>query len=139
MWRVTDAVESWSWEGCEGKKASVTIYSDADKIELLVNGKSAGKKKPKKDIAKFRKIPYEAGKIEAIAYDSSGKETARTTLVSATGKTSIKLTPETTNLCANGQDLCFLNICLLYTSPEIHSTAAIFHYTVVFLIFLLNS
>ena len=113
MWRVTDAVESWSWEGCEGKKASVTIYSDADKIELLVNGKSAGKKKPKKDIAKFRKIPYEAGKIEAIAYDSSGKETARTTLVSATGKTSIKLTPETTNLCANGQDLCFLNIDLI--------------------------
>lgn len=96
-----------------GKKASVTIYSDADKIELLVNGKSAGKKKPKKDIAKFRKIPYEAGKIEAIAYDSSGKETARTTLVSATGKTSIKLTPETTNLCANGQDLCFLNIDLI--------------------------
>ena len=113
MWRVTDAVESWSWEGCEGKKASVTVYSDADKIELLVNGKSAGKKKPKKDIAKFRKIPYEAGKIEAIAYDSSGKETARTTLVSATGKTSIKLTPETTNLCANGQDLCFLNIDLI--------------------------
>ena len=63
-------------------KRQVTIYSDADKIELLVNGKSAGKKKPKKDIAKFRKIPYEAGKIEAIAYDSSGKETARTTLVS---------------------------------------------------------
>ena len=102
-----------AWEGCEGKKASVTVYSDADKIELLVNGKSAGKKKPKKDIAKFRKIPYEAGKIEAIAYDSSGKETARTTLVSATGKTSIKLTPETTNLCANGQDLCFLNIDLI--------------------------
>ena len=69
--------------------------------------------KTKKDIAKFRKIPYEAGKIEAIAYDSSGKETARTTLVSATGKTSIKLTPETTNLCANGQDLCFLNIDLI--------------------------
>ena len=21
MWRVTDAVESWSWEGCEGKKS----------------------------------------------------------------------------------------------------------------------
>ena len=113
MWRITDAVESWSWEGCEGKKASVTVYSDAAKVELFVNGKSAGKKKTKKDIAKFKKIPYEAGKIEAVTYDSSGKETARTTLVSATGKTSIKLTPETTNLCANGQDLCFLNIDLI--------------------------
>ena len=74
MWRITDAVESWSWEGCEGKKASVTVYSDAAKVELFVNGKSAGKKKTKKDIAKFKKIPYEAGKIEAVTYDSSGKE-----------------------------------------------------------------
>ena len=36
-------------KAAKGKKASVTIYSDADKIELLVNGKSAGKKKPKKE------------------------------------------------------------------------------------------
>ena len=113
MWRITDAVESWSWEGCEGKKASVTVYSDAAKVELFVNGKSAGKKKTKKDIAKFKKIPYEAGKIEAVTYDSSGKETGRTSLISATGKTLIKLTPETTSLCANGQDLCFLNIDLI--------------------------
>lgn len=28
-------------------------------------------------------------------------------------KLQIKLTPETTNLCANGQDLCFLNIDLI--------------------------
>ena len=113
MWRITDAVESWSWEGCEGKKASVTVYSDAAKVELFVNGKSAGKKKTKKDIAKFKKIPYEAGKIEAVTYDSSGKETGRTSLISATGKTLIKLTPEATSLCANGQDLCFLNIDLI--------------------------
>ena len=113
MWRITDAVESWSWEGCEGKKASVTVYSDAAKVELFVNGKSAGKKKTKKDIAKFKKIPYEAGKIEAVNYDSSGKETCRTSLISATGKTLIKLTPEATSLCANGQDLCFLNIDLI--------------------------
>ena len=113
MWRITDAVESWSWEGCEGKKASVTVYSDAAKVELFVNGKSAGKKKTKKDIAKFKKIPYEAEKIEAVTYDSSGKETGRTSLISATGKTLIKLTPEATSLCANGQDLCFLNIDLI--------------------------
>lgn len=113
MWRTTDAVESWSWEGFEGKKSTVTVYSDAAKVELLVNGKSFGKKQPKKDIVKFKKIPYTAGRIEAVAYDVSGKETGRTTLNSATGKTHIKLTPETTELKANGQDLCFLNIDLV--------------------------
>ncbi|EKC61888.1 hydrolase family 2 sugar binding protein, partial [human gut metagenome] len=66
MWRVTDAVESWSWEGCEGKKASVTVYSDADKIELLVNGKSAGKKKPKKILQNSGKFHMKPAKSKPL-------------------------------------------------------------------------
>ena len=56
-WRGTNAIPSWSWKNCDGNKVMVEVYADAAKVELLVNGKSAGKKKPKKDIAKFRKIP----------------------------------------------------------------------------------
>ena len=110
MWRNTDAVESWSWEGCEGRRTTATVYSDAAQVELLLNGKSLGKKRPKKDIVKFKKVPYEAGKLEAVAFDASGKETGRAALTSASGKTCIQLTPETTTLHANGQDLCFLKI-----------------------------
>ena len=28
-WRMTNAVESWTWPGCEGQKATVEVYSDA--------------------------------------------------------------------------------------------------------------
>ena len=47
MWRVTDAQESWSWEGCEGKKTNVVVYSDADYITLYLNKQKAGNKKSK--------------------------------------------------------------------------------------------
>ena len=47
MWRDTDAVGSWSWSGCEGRKTKVTVYSNGAEAELLVNGKSYGRKQQK--------------------------------------------------------------------------------------------
>lgn len=113
MWRNTDAIASWAWEGCEGRKTTAIVYSDAAKVKLFLNGKSLGSKCPKKDMALFKNVPYEAGELVAVAYDKAGHETGRTVLKSATGKTKIQLTPETTVLRANGQDLCFLNLDLV--------------------------
>ncbi len=110
MWRDTNAVESWSWEGCEGKKAKVVVYSDAPVVELMVNGTSYGKKKVKEDKAFFKKVSYEPGTIKAISYDASGNKLAESQLTSALGTTGLKLTPEKKVLRANGQDLCFIDI-----------------------------
>lgn len=110
MWRNTDAVESWSWEGFEGKKTNVTVYSNGDKVELLLNGKSLGKKKVKECKAGFTKISYVPGELTAKVYDSSGRFVSEESLISAEGKTEITLRPEKTVLRANGQDLCFLDI-----------------------------
>ena len=33
-WRMTNAVESWTWPGCEGQKATVEVYSDAEFVAL---------------------------------------------------------------------------------------------------------
>lgn len=110
MWRNTDAVESWSWKGFAGKKTKVTVYSNADTVELYVNGKSKGKKKVKKCSAVFKDITYKPGKIEAAAFDKNGREISRSMLQTARGKTVITLRPEKTVLAADGQDLCFLNI-----------------------------
>lgn len=110
MWRNIDTVESWSWEGYEGKRTQVTVYSNADRIELFLNGNSLGKKKINECRAVFKKVIYAPGKLEAVAYDRSGKETSRSMLRTAKGKTVIKLKPEREELNANGQDLCYLNI-----------------------------
>lgn len=96
VWRGTNAIESWAWSGCEGNKAEVEVYSDAHAVELLVNGKSLGKKKIKECKAIF-KTRYASGKIEAVAYDAGGRELLRSELNSATGKRSICAQPEKTS------------------------------------------
>ncbi len=37
----------WNWEGYEGKKIPVLLYTNGDEAELFLNGKSLGKKKKK--------------------------------------------------------------------------------------------
>lgn len=110
MWRRADTIASWSWEGCEGARADVTVYSAAPYVELVLNGKSLGKRKTKENTAVFPNVAYEPGALDAIDRSADGKALARAALTSATGKTQIRLVPETTALRANGQDLCYLNI-----------------------------
>ena len=100
VWRGTNAIESWAWSGCEGNKAEVEVYSDAHAVELLVNGKSLGKKKVKECKAIF-KTKYASGKIEAVAYDAGGRELLRSELNSAAGKLSICAQPEKTVAAAD--------------------------------------
>lgn len=110
VWRDTDAVESWSWTGCERKKTTVTVYASGTYTELLVNGQSLGRKKTKEYKAIYKKVAYEPGTITAVSYDKSGRELGRSSLSTAAGKTRLTLRAEKTNLCADGQDLCYLNI-----------------------------
>lgn len=69
MWNWTDSRSSWNWKGYEGKPIAVEVYSDADEVELFVNGKSVGVKKPGEQTeftAKFD-TTYEPGEVKAIA------------------------------------------------------------------------
>lgn len=113
MWRKADTIASWSWEGCEGAKADITVYAAAPCVELRCNGKSLGRRKTKEFTAVFPKIPYEPGTLEAVSLSAYGRELGRTALTSASGKTRIRLTPETTTLRADGQALCFLKLDLV--------------------------
>ena len=110
MWRKTDSVASWSWEGCGGKKSDVIVYADAAFVELFINGSSIGKKKVKQNKAVFKKVTYTPGTILAVAKDASGYVIAQSELHSAEGSTEIRLNPEKTELRANGQDLAYINI-----------------------------
>lgn len=95
VWRGTNAMESWAWAGCEGNKAEVEVYSDAAEVELMLNGKSLGRKKIKECKAMF-KTKYAPGTLTAVSYSADGRELARHELTSATGKTTIAVKPEVT-------------------------------------------
>lgn len=93
VWRGTNAILSWSWAGCKGNKAEVEVYSDQTTVELLLNGKSAGRKKVKECRAIF-KVKYAPGTVTAVAYDASGRETGRRELISAAAPLKIAVRPE---------------------------------------------
>ena len=93
VWRGTNAIESWAWAGCDGNKAEVEVYSDAATVELLLNGKSLGKKKLKEMKAIF-KTKYQSGKLTAVAYDATGREVSRTDLNSTAGRVKVVVKPE---------------------------------------------
>lgn len=93
-WKMTNAIPSWSWTGCEGKKANVEVYARAARVELVLNGHTVGSKTLKNDcLAKFS-IPYESGTLEAVSYDAADHEIGRCKLQSAGGTTRLTLDAE---------------------------------------------
>lgn len=93
-WKMSNAIPSWSWNGCGGKKADVEVYARAAKVSLLINGKAVGERKLKSDcIARFR-CTYEDGTVEAVSYDADGRELGRCALKTAGSHTLLQALPE---------------------------------------------
>ncbi|MBR1651066.1 MAG: DUF4982 domain-containing protein [Lachnospiraceae bacterium] len=124
MWGFPDFRRSWSYKGYEGKNIEIIVVSGAEEVEVLVNGKSLGKKAveferknqfdypgkrmPMPFCARFETV-YEAGKVEAISY-CSGREVSRDELVTAGDAAGIRLVPEKTVLKADGHDAVYVGI-----------------------------
>ena len=66
-WVMSDADESWDWPGCEGKPVVVEVYAPGDEVELFLNGRSLGRKKPDNFRALFETV-YEPGSLRAQNY-----------------------------------------------------------------------
>ena len=70
------------WQRVEGQKLSIVTYTNAEEVELLLNGKSLGKQKNDVKNAKMRNqirwnnVEYKPGRLVAIARNG-GKEVAR--------------------------------------------------------------
>lgn len=92
-WRGTNGIPSWSWAGCDGKKAVVEIFTDAAQVALYLNGSKVGKAAVKQCRATF-KVKYAPGKLEAAALDASGREITRSILTSAEQNVSTAVNPE---------------------------------------------
>lgn len=98
------------WNREAGKKYEVYAYTNADEVELFVNGKSIGVQKnnsavSKRNVIYWKDVPYSAGKIEAIARNGSGREVARHVLETTGEAVALKLAAENHDWKANGMDL----------------------------------
>lgn len=113
-WKMSNALESWSFEGCEGKKARIEVYTKEPYAALYINGKHIGTKKRKGNCIVTFETTYENGEIRAAAYDSSKKKTAEITMRTAGTETILTAEPEDNTICQ--QDLCYVR--LKYTDRE---------------------
>ena len=93
-WKMTNAMPSWSWTGCEERKANVEVYARAARVELVLNGHTVGSKTLKNDCLARFSIPYESGTLEAVSYDAADHEMGRCKLQSAGGTTRLTLDAE---------------------------------------------
>ena len=93
-WKMTNAMESWSWEGFEGKQAEVEVYARAARVDLFLNGKKIESNTLKNACDTKFKVIYQSGMLEAVAYDQKGKELSRSALYTAEKDTELRVIAE---------------------------------------------
>ena len=92
----------------------VEVYSDADEVELLVNGGSVGRAPagPKNRFQASFETTYEPGELVAVAYRDGG-ECGRTVLRSAIGDVLLDVRAERSEVACDGRDLAYVTISLV--------------------------
>lgn len=91
-WQWHDEVADWTWPGKEDSILTVQVYADAPDVELLLNGKSLGRKKNGRDtrFTSSWSVPYRSGTLQAIGY-KNGKRVSNAELKTAAAAAKIKL------------------------------------------------
>ena len=97
-WQFTDALDSWTWHGFEGTKATVEVYANAAKVRLTLNEKEIGIKPIKAYKALFM-IPYCAGTLTAEALDENGNVLSAHCLTTGKAETVLSVRPEKRTVC----------------------------------------
>jgi len=108
-WKLSRALNVYNFPGEEGSKTVAEVYSSADKVVLLQNGKKVKTLHPARHQNLARaKIRYVPGELEAIAYGKDGKVTASLKRNSGGKFERLVLKPEEEEIPVDG--LCFLHL-----------------------------
>jgi beta-galactosidase len=59
----------WTWPGRDGQPVEVWAHGNTDEVELLLNGRSLGRKPMPRNRHLEWRVPYAPGKLEAIGYN----------------------------------------------------------------------
>lgn len=102
----------WDWN--EGETIDVRVASNAPRVELYFNGEKIAEqsfdRKTCKQLTLDTQLEYSRGELLAIAYDDNGNELCKDVISSFTDAAQLRLTPNKTELSANGCDIIFVDI-----------------------------
>ena len=119
----------WNWPGKEGKPIPVWVNTNADNVELFLNGKSLGKKEMPRNGHLEWIVTYAPGKLQAVAYKKGKKLTA---FVQTTGLPyKIIATPTKISILADGRDAVVVNVSVVDKQGlEVPDAANLLHFAV---------
>ena len=107
----------WNWEGREGEKTPVFVYTNYESAELFVNGKSQGIQKKIKNgnpqeryRLQWNDVIYEPGSLKVVAFDKNGKAIAEKEVKTAGKPHKIILETDRKTIKSNGEDLSFVTV-----------------------------
>ncbi|MFL5807959.1 MAG: beta-galactosidase GalA [Flavisolibacter sp.] len=118
----------WNWKGKEGQPIDVWVNTNADEVELFLNGYSYGKKAMPRNSHLQWSIPYQPGTLEAIAMKKGKRLRAK---VETTGEAvEIVVTPYKTTMLADGKDVSVINISAIdRQGREVPDADQLIHFT----------
>lgn len=102
----------WNWPQFAGKDIPVWCFTNADSVELFLNGKSMGLKtwaKDRKQLHLEWSVPWSAGTLKAVAKDN-GKIVATDIVRTASKPAKIVLKPDRSKLNTGDRDLSFVTV-----------------------------
>jgi len=107
---VIHLLPHWNWKGLEGKEIPVWCFTNAESVELFVNGKSLGSRdfKGSKSLHLEWKAPYEPGVLKAV-----GKKGAQTIIdeVRTAGEPArLIVRPDRKQIVSDGEDLSYVEV-----------------------------
>lgn len=107
----------WNWEGREGEKTPVFVYTNYPSAELFINGKSYGRQTKHKNGTvenRYRLMwhdaVYQPGEVRVVAYDEQGNPVAEKTIRTAGKPHHIELVTDRSSLQADGKDLAYVTL-----------------------------
>lgn len=102
----------WNWKVGDMVDV-VAYYSQADQVELFLNGKSLGSKsKTGEEMHVKWRVPFSAGSLRAVSF-KQGKEILTKDLHTAGKPAKIELSADRVSINADGKDLSFVTVKVL--------------------------
>ncbi len=98
----------WNWT--EGQIIDVWVYTNAEEVELFLNGKSLGtKKKEGDDLHLMWQVPFEPGTLKAVSR-TGGNEVLVQEVKTAGAPAKLVVTADRSEIDADGTDLSFITV-----------------------------
>ena len=99
----------WNWAGKEGQEIDVRCFSNAEEVELFLNGESLGKKTMEKNSHARWKVKYAPGTLAVKAF-KAGQLVAEDKVETTGAPAGIKLIPDRPGINADGEDVSLVTV-----------------------------